>query len=511
LSPGSPTDERARCAADFPHFTDTYAVIDEVLDDGTPGAMVPFRLWPDQVPVAHALQAERRVIILKARQLGITWLCCAYVLWLCLFHAGRVVLLFSQGEVEAAELLRRVKVLYTRLPERFRALLPAVVRDNVSELGWAHGSRVRSLPATQKAGRSFTASLVVMDEAAHMAWGGLLYTAVKPTIDGGGQLIVLSTANGFDDFFHAIWTRARAGQNSFKALFLPWWSRPGRDQAWYDRVVAESVDPDLVKQEYPSNDVESFRSSGRVRFPADWVSAQAANVAEPWPRHLWSPALRNRPGWRGMRSEDAPMDLGLVPGMRIYKEPQQYRRYILAADVAEGKEPKSGRDPDWDAAVLLDDESWEEMASLHGRWEPDEYSRYLMALAEPYQATIVVERNNHGHSVLSNFRLRHFPRIGLGADGYEGWLTDVRSKPQGDDFLAECLRDGRIAVRTAAALGEFQVYSVLKNGKVGAAPGHHDDWVSAWRVALSYLRQRSNVGVNRTASVFPNPLAGYRG
>ena len=54
------------------------------------------------------------------------------------------------------------------------------------EIEWANGSRVKSLPATRHAGSSWTASLVIMDEAAKIQWANDLYTALKPTIDGGG-------------------------------------------------------------------------------------------------------------------------------------------------------------------------------------------------------------------------------------------------------------------------------------------------------------------------------------
>ncbi len=169
---------------------------------------MPFRLWPSQIGVVWALMLQRLIIILKARQLGISWICCGYVLWRCLFQPGQLVLLFSKSQDDADELLRRVKVLYERLPEWLLRACPSVVKDNTTVLAWSNGSRVRSLPATKSAGRSLTASVVVLDEAAFLVWADVLYGALKPTIDGGGQLIILSTANGIGNLFHRLWTRA---------------------------------------------------------------------------------------------------------------------------------------------------------------------------------------------------------------------------------------------------------------------------------------------------------------
>src|SRR5690242_20478512 len=102
--------EYAKCSADSAYFTDQYGVIDDAQGDGA--GMMAFRLWPAQVQVLWSLMTEQLMVILKARQLGISWLCCSYALWLCLFYPGKVVLLFSKGQDEANEMLRRIKVLY---------------------------------------------------------------------------------------------------------------------------------------------------------------------------------------------------------------------------------------------------------------------------------------------------------------------------------------------------------------------------------------------------------------
>lgn len=182
-------------------------------------------------------------------------------------------LLFSQGQLEANELLRRIKALYDRLPEWMRAEGPALTTSNTTQLAWSNGSSIQSLPATEKAGRSFTASLVVMDEFAFMAWGETLYSALKPTIeDGGGQLIILSTANGIGTLFHQLWKDAVAKISNFMAVFLPWWSRPTRNQAWYANLSKDAATPlqiQMIKQEYPATPDEAFISVTAERFLPD--------------------------------------------------------------------------------------------------------------------------------------------------------------------------------------------------------------------------------------------------
>jgi hypothetical protein len=397
-----------------------------------------------------------------------------------------MVLLFSRGKDEADEMLRRVRVLYERMPAWLKDRCPLAKPPNMSEMEWANGSRAKSLAATQNAGSSWTASLVILDEAAKLQFADELYTALKPTIDGGGQLVVLSSARGVGNLFHKLWTRAASGVSGFKAIFLPWRARPGRDQAWYDARVAESPDPDTVKQEYPSNPQEAFVASGRLRFLPEWVDRQADNVRPPLPPDALPDRLRS------------------VPNLLVFALPVPGRKYTVGADVAEGLEHG-----DYCDASVIDRETWEEVASLNGRWEPDEYARYLMALGSAFNnAPVAVERNNHGHAVLATMKLAGSPLVGLGHDERPGWLTNAQTKPQMIDLMATALRDGLVKVRTAAALDELKIYRINNDGSTSAPSGFHDDRVMSRAIALIHARfarppARLSTGVN--------PLSGYRG
>lgn len=458
-------EEWAKYRADPAKFIDELCIIDETQGDTITGT-VPFKLWDDQKAVVGTLAAEDRVIILKARQLGISWLVCGYVLHLCVFHPGKRVILLSQGEEEADELTRRVAVMYERLPEWIRLKSPLVKQPQTSKIVWANGSRVQSFAATKRKGRSFTASLLVMDECAHMQFAKHLYTAAKPTIDAvGGRLVILSSANGFGNLFHDLWQKAEAKLNEFAAVFLPWWSRPGRDAAWYAKVKAESTDPALVKQEYPANPREAFVASGRLRFPSDWIDAQEPNLQA-----------------TGIPPEVLPEAIRSIPGLTVYKLPTG-RRAVIGADVAEGLEHG-----DFSTATVLDWDSHEELATIHGHWEPDEYAGYLDTLARWYEAQLVVERNNHGHATLVTLKALECPHVANGPDDRPGWLSNLKTKPESIDALAEELRDGACTVRTPAALTEMRQYTVVKKGKTSAPEGGYDDRVMAWAIAIAYSR-----------------------
>src|SRR5260370_15708023 len=140
------------------YFLDRYGHI----YDAVSGAWVPFRLWPAQFQALGTIVAQRLTVILKARQLGLTWLVLGYALWLILFCPAATVLLFSRRDDEAADLLgTRLRGLYERLPHWLQVQSFGV--DNDHEWQLSNGSRGPAFPNTAR--RSFTASLGAADAA----------------------------------------------------------------------------------------------------------------------------------------------------------------------------------------------------------------------------------------------------------------------------------------------------------------------------------------------------------
>ncbi len=256
----SRTARSASGVGDVATFIDQYVIIDDAQDHGDGVGTMPFKLWDAQRTLLEAMDSEQRLLILKARQLGISWLCCAYALHLCLSKPNRLVLTFSIGQEEANEMMRRITAMYDRLPDAIRSEHP-VTKRNTEEIVWQNGSAIHALPSRKSAGSGYTASLIILDEFAKNENAAKLYTAVKPTIDGGGKMIILSTANGAGNLFHDLVTKAQEGVSRFAFRFLPWQSRPGRDQAWYAEVAADAVDSSLMKQEYPETPDEAFEAS----------------------------------------------------------------------------------------------------------------------------------------------------------------------------------------------------------------------------------------------------------
>lgn len=206
------------------------------------------------------------MVILKARQLWISWLLAAYDLYVAMIR-GRNVLAFSQGQDYSRELLRKSRFIYDRLP---RELTMPILTDNKDELHFKGAGRIYSFPSTRDAGRGFTGGLVTVDEAAFHPYAQENYRAYRNTMADGGQLVMVSTANGPHGFFHTIYDGARKGQNGYDARFFPWSSRPDRDAAWYRREerAFEGFIADF-RRENPATDDEAFTTLSGLVYQ-DW-------------------------------------------------------------------------------------------------------------------------------------------------------------------------------------------------------------------------------------------------
>lgn len=214
--------------------------------------------WPYQEEFAKELESGKDIIILKARQIGVTEELTAYARYKVL-NGGRVLVL-SDGQLYSEDFLTRTRT------EELASMEAA--KDNSREFRLPGGGRILALPATEHAGRGFTADLVVVDEAAFHPYAEKNYQAYRPTMADGGQLVVVSTANGAGGFFFEQWQAAELKQSGVVPLFYGWRERPGRDEAWY-REEVKKWPPNVFPQEYPGSAAEAFVAHAGLVFGAD--------------------------------------------------------------------------------------------------------------------------------------------------------------------------------------------------------------------------------------------------
>lgn len=466
--------EFAKCGLSLFYFIHTYVWI----FNATVGAWVKFELWPAQVGTLRALLEYLLISIVKARQLGFTWLVLAYCLWRMLFRPISSIGLFSKGDREAQELLDRLKKMHDRLPEWMRQ---RIVVSNGHTLEFANGSIARALPTT--GGESYTFSVIFCDEISRFDNAEELLIAVKPTIDAGGQMIIGSIIDKdrLNEAPAKMMKAAWRGENGWHFIFLPWSANPNRDQVWYDAVFADALArhggdisgaQDEIFTQYPSAPDECF-------------SPRSQNKRIPY-IHLRAAYVEQRP------LEDT-YDAPALPYLKIFRLPEQGHEYVFGADPAEGVE--GGDDSSCD---ILDKTNGEQVATLRGKLEPKKvFPGSIFTLALYYnEASGHVERNGHGHAVISEIleltarasktKLCNVTVLNDPYDRRSGWLSSPRGKVALYDTGAQMVKDGEITIHDEMTYSQLQDIDI--NTLRASASGGHDDAADSLCLAAAAIK-----------------------
>jgi len=461
-----------KCYSSALYFIENYGLI----YDATDRAWLPFRLWPAQVSTLKTIQDNRLVCILKARQLGLTWLVIGFALWLMLFCPAATVLLFSRRDDEATDLLKtRLRGMYDHLPGWLK--VRSIRVDNDHEWALSNDSRALAFPTT--AGDSYSATLAIVDEADLVPDLEKMMKAVKPTIDADGRMILLSRADKSrpESLFKKIYASAKARKTEWQAVFLPWDSRPERNRDWYEKQKKESLQHtgalDALHEQYPATDFEALapRSLDK-RIPYTWLQ-QCYVEAEPLTGEL-HPA---------------------IPGLSIYAPPAWGRTYVIGADPAEGN-PSS----DDSALVILDIQSGEEVATLAGKFQPAVFATHIDTLGRHYNnARVLCERNNHGHAVL--IALDHCSPLQQlpGRDQHPGWLSNSVGKALLYDSATECFRSQETILHSFATMCQL---ASIDGSSLRAPEGQADDRADAYALACVAMQELKRLREMEAGDVF---------
>jgi hypothetical protein len=180
----------------------------------------------------------------------------------------------------------------------------------------------------------------------------------------------------------------------------------------------------------------------------------------------------------------------------IWKLPDPNHDYVIGADCSEGN-----INSDFACAGVLDVQTGEQVAELHGRWIDYVYARHLAVLGGMYNnALIAVERNNHGHSVINSLANGEgYTNLYVAPDDRVGWVTTGKSKPEminGTDGLNKAIEEKWIITNSRAFLNECKIFEYKSRAKtsMGAQSGkeNFDDRVMAWAIAW-HLRNMARV------------------
>lgn len=349
----------AECALSFRRFLEYVYISDPNRGN------IKMEMWPHLLEAADAFISHRLCVVLKARQIGFSWLVAAFVTWVAMFNNNANVLLLSLGEREAVALLKKCKYIYKHLPEGMQG---TITIDSATQFGLAASSSlITALPSTEDAGRSESATLVVGDEWDFHEYAEQNYAASKPTIDAGGRFIGISTRNidKQNTFMVSMYLQAKQGRNNFYPMFYGCFSRPDRDEAWYEEKSRE-YSLARLRAEYPRAEDEALTPLEESLVFRDSIHTLKAGILSP-----------KRTGSH----------------VKIYHEFVPTWKYACGVDVAEGQ----GEDHDFSVAQIIGRKGLFSTVCATVRTNtlrPDEFARAVYEVCEEYHFPVLCYENN---------------------------------------------------------------------------------------------------------------------
>src|SRR5215207_5577020 len=220
------------------------------------------RFAPNSAQLKFLDEVHTLNLILKARQLGFTTLCCLIYLDACLFTPHTRAGVIAHRLDDAKVIFRdKIRFPYDRLDDGLRSAVPAV-QDSADTLTFGNNSSIRVSTSM----RSGTLQYLHVSEfgkiCAHTPEKAReIVTGALNTVETGQFVVIESTAEGQEGPFYEMTQRARTRAAAGEALtpldykfhFFPWWKNSafaledaevtiGDEYArYFDQLAAEGI------------------------------------------------------------------------------------------------------------------------------------------------------------------------------------------------------------------------------------------------------------------------------
>jgi phage FluMu gp28-like protein len=150
--------------------------------------------------VIYAWQESSILAIPKSRRMMATWLFIALHLWAALFRNNSAVFIQSQKSSKSEWLVgeQRMWFIYRNLPATHNWPKPIRLlkgEGGISRVEFNNGSYIMAIGEGADQFRQYTASHIMLDEVAFWEKAKESYTGTLPTIQGGGKVVLISTAD----------------------------------------------------------------------------------------------------------------------------------------------------------------------------------------------------------------------------------------------------------------------------------------------------------------------------
>ncbi len=458
LSKRDAIKEIIACGKDPVYFIDSYIKLFHPQK-----GILPFKTWDFQKDLFRKFNDYQFNIILKSRQLGVSWVSAAYAVWLMMFHREKNIMVIATTFKTAANIVKKVKFMIKNLPPWF-SQLATIEFDNKTNFTLSNGSEIKAASTTTDVGRSEALSLLIIDEAAHIKTIDEVWTAAGPTMAAGGRCIALSSPNGIGNWFFYEFTKAEKGENEFHPTKLMWDVHPERDAEW-EKKERRKYSTKKFQQEYEC----SFLASGNTVIESEDLK----RVYE----------LLKKAVFR----------TGFDKNLHIWEGYSNSNSYLISADVARGD------GTDFSSFHIIKLENFEQIGEYKGKITTELFSKLLYDTGKEFgDCMIVVENNNIGWEVCSKLIEYNYPNLYYCEKGsheyvppYEarllenvvpGFPTSSKTRPLIISKLEECIRRGFVRINSERTYKELETF-IWNNGKPEAQKGNNDDLVIPLAIA----------------------------
>ena len=228
-------------------------------------------------------------------------------------------------------------------------------------------------------------------------------------------------------------------------------------------------------QEYPTTWEEAFLTSGNPLFDNKKLSILKKNAPTPIARY---DLLFHNLQWAAEK----------LGKLRVWKEPEPGRHYIVGADISEGLTLG-----DFSCADVIDHITGEQVAHWHGKIDIDLFAKVLFHLGTRYNnAWLGPEKNNAGIGVInrlhndmeySKLYVEQVPDPPNKSKKRYGWVTNKSTKYEMTQYLIEDVREDSHGIKCAETFEEMMSFKEQENGKREADAGCFDDRVMSLAIA----------------------------
>ena len=459
--------EIAKCMASAEYFIDTYCQIQHAVHGS-----IRFALRPYQRRIISTFSNNRLSIALAPRQIGKSWIAGAFLLWFAMFHFEKTVVIASNKNDNAMEMIHRVRFIYERVPHWLKPGLP---EDgwNKHSVGFDNGSRIISQATSENTGRGLAISLLFLDEFAFVrdTIAEEFWTSVSPTLATGGSCIICSTPNGDTNRFAQLWRGANipnpdnpaVGINDFAPIEVAWDEPPDRDHKFREAETAK---------------IGSIR--WRQEYECEFLSNDPLLIDTVVLANLTAETKSVKP-------------IGTLNDIAFYKYPQSGSTYLVGMDCATG----SGND--YTAIVAYEFPSMEQVLEFRSNTISSTLSYHtlkrLLRLFERAQATVYfsVENNGVGEAIIALYEADEDPPdtaefVSESGATRRGMTTTGKSKMKACLLIKEMVERNNITIKSSTLVGEMKHF-VRKAGAYAAKPGSTDDLIMASVIAIRLLEE----------------------